>query len=65
MFLAMRRGSDGAPEGNYCAFNLVYEDGHAGDHDYICGLAELRSVFPSFSAIFNRKMHKLPLFCAF
>ena len=25
----------------------------------------LRPVFPSFSAIFNRKMHKLPLFRAF
>ena len=38
---AMRRGDDGAPQGNYCAFNLIFEEGHPGDMEHLCGVAEL------------------------
>jgi hypothetical protein len=38
---ALWRGPDASSPNNYCAFNLVYEDGHLGDPEYICGLAEL------------------------
>ena len=32
---------DGAPQGNYCAFNLIFEEGHPGDMEHLCGVAEL------------------------
>jgi hypothetical protein len=38
---ALWRGPDALSPNNYCAFNLIYEDGHLGDPEYICGLAEL------------------------
>lgn len=38
---ALWRGPDVLSPDNYCAFNVVYEDGHLGDPQYICGLAEL------------------------
>lgn len=38
---AFWRGPDAATHANYCAFNLIYEDGHFGDQNYICGLAQL------------------------
>lgn len=38
---ALWRGPDASSHANYCAFNVVYEDGHLGDPNYICVLAEL------------------------
>jgi hypothetical protein len=40
-FHAMWRGPDASSHNNFCAFNVVYEDGHNSDPEYICGLAEL------------------------
>lgn len=38
---ALWRGPDASSHANYCAFNVIYEDGHLGDPNYICVLCEL------------------------